>query len=249
MTVTLAAALLAVVSPPAAADGPARADSFPVRLTSSSDQPQIDFTCAKPGYFADIANGSKIFHICGPNGTHAVFFCPDGTRHDGALLSSADGRAHSGPGQRPAVSRRAAVTGRGAVTAAEPGRYPAMDSLRALALDLTNRTTQALTEISHLCVDTGTTFTVTDLARRVEDNLPDDYPAPTTGTATRGDLIARIATGILNGDVFGDVFEVCPARPRVAPKPATRTTPNAAAGQPTPIYCHKVNLVASCSHD
>jgi hypothetical protein len=90
------------------------------------------------------------------------------------------------------------------VTAAAPARYPAVDSKHSLALDLIDRTNQALTDVSQLSVNTGITFSVGDVVRTVEDNLPNDYPAPTKGSATREDLIARIARDILNGEVFED---------------------------------------------
>lgn len=73
-----------------------------------------------------------------------------------------------------------------------------------LALDLFERTERAVESFCHLAVDTGITFKVSDISQMVEAHLPPGYPAPTTGSRTRRDMIEWIASDIITGDAYED---------------------------------------------
>ncbi|MER7196169.1 hypothetical protein [Streptomyces flaveolus] len=68
-----------------------------------------------------------------------------------------------------------------------------------LTQDLIARTSQAVEAVARLAVDTGITFTITDVVDAVERGLPAGYPAPTTGELGRRDVIAQMARAILTG--------------------------------------------------
>ncbi|MEU5974269.1 hypothetical protein [Streptomyces sp. NPDC047315] len=74
----------------------------------------------------------------------------------------------------------------------------------ALAVDLLRRTEAAVEAVAHLAVDTGITFKIDDIVQRVEDELPDDYPSPTTGNQSRRDVVAEMARDILSGEAYDD---------------------------------------------
>ncbi|WP_416520092.1 hypothetical protein [Streptomyces achromogenes] len=73
-----------------------------------------------------------------------------------------------------------------------------------LVRDLIARTEEAMTTVAHLAVDSGVTFTVEDVVDAVERALPVGYPAPTTGSVTRRDVIAQMAQDILSGKMYDD---------------------------------------------
>lgn len=64
------------------------------------------------------------------------------------------------------------------------------------------RTEAAVTEIAHLAADSGITFEITDVVDAVERGLPDNYPAPTTGTETRRTMIGDMAQRIISGELY-----------------------------------------------
>lgn len=72
----------------------------------------------------------------------------------------------------------------------------------SLVLDLIERTEKAVENVSHLAVDTGITFSITDIVDTVERDLPEGYPAPTTGTASRRDVISQMAQDIVSGELY-----------------------------------------------
>lgn len=74
----------------------------------------------------------------------------------------------------------------------------------ALAIDLLARTEKAVHQIAALAQETSITFHIDDVVQRVEDDLPRDYPAPTTGEMTRRDMIRRMAQDIVTGKVYED---------------------------------------------
>ncbi|MFR0358626.1 hypothetical protein [Streptomyces sediminimaris] len=78
------------------------------------------------------------------------------------------------------------------------------DPYEALVHDLIARTEKAVENVAHLATDTDITFQVNDIVDAVERDLPADYPAPTTGSATRRDMIARMARDILSGEMYED---------------------------------------------
>jgi hypothetical protein len=74
----------------------------------------------------------------------------------------------------------------------------------SLALDLFGRTEREVEKVAHLSVDTEITFQVEDIVDAVERGLPEGYPGPVTGAATRRDMIRRMARDILSGDAYED---------------------------------------------
>ncbi|WP_327436433.1 hypothetical protein OG279_37275 (plasmid) [Streptomyces sp. NBC_01201] len=73
-----------------------------------------------------------------------------------------------------------------------------------LVIDLVARTEQAVKTVAHLAVDTTIHFEVSDIVDAVERGLPVGYPAPTTGVASRRDVIAEMARNILSGEMYED---------------------------------------------
>lgn len=72
-----------------------------------------------------------------------------------------------------------------------------------LVLDLIGRTEKAVEKVARLAVDTGITFSVPDVVQCVEDDLPADYPAPAVGgVAARREMVGRMATDIVSGDMY-----------------------------------------------
>ncbi|MFJ2906531.1 hypothetical protein [Streptomyces sp. NPDC087212] len=70
----------------------------------------------------------------------------------------------------------------------------------SLATDLLSRTEKAIDTIVSLSVDTGITFTISDIVQRVEDGLPEGYPESSTGTRTRRDVVAEMARELLSDE-------------------------------------------------
>ncbi|MFS0695112.1 hypothetical protein [Streptomyces nitrosporeus] len=73
-----------------------------------------------------------------------------------------------------------------------------------LAVDLIRRTETAVAAVAALAVDTGITFQLSDVAKKVEDDLPADYPALTAGTMTRSEVIEAMARDIFTGAMYED---------------------------------------------
>ncbi len=76
-------------------------------------------------------------------------------------------------------------------------------NFEALAIDLMRRTERSVERVMQLAVDTGITFQVSDIVEAVEDELPADYPGPTTGL-TRRDMISRMAQDVISGEAYAD---------------------------------------------
>jgi len=77
-----------------------------------------------------------------------------------------------------------------------------MKDYEALVRDLVARTERAVESVAHLAVDSNITFKIADIVDAVERGLPADYPAPTTGTTTRRDVIEGMARDILSGEMY-----------------------------------------------
>lgn len=74
--------------------------------------------------------------------------------------------------------------------------------MEAVVLDLIRRTEEAAHEVAHVIVNTGVTMTVRDIVEKVERGLPVGYPRPAVGS--RLDLLTRIATDVMTGDLYDD---------------------------------------------
>lgn len=72
----------------------------------------------------------------------------------------------------------------------------------ALVVDLIRRTEDAVEAVAALAVDTGITFQLSDVVTKVEDDLPADYPAPTSGSVTRAEVIGAMARDIFTGEMY-----------------------------------------------
>ncbi|MEU7642094.1 hypothetical protein AB0C11_39780 [Streptomyces sp. NPDC039016] len=72
----------------------------------------------------------------------------------------------------------------------------------ALAVDLLRRSEAAMETVAALSVDTGITFTIEDVVKKVEDDLPADYPEATTGDTSRRDVIAEMVRDIFTGEAY-----------------------------------------------
>ncbi|MFB7907675.1 hypothetical protein ACFC1T_14680 [Kitasatospora sp. NPDC056076] len=75
----------------------------------------------------------------------------------------------------------------------------------SLIVDLIGRVERALTDVAHLAVDTGVTFSVVDVVDAVERALPVGYPAPAVdGVAGRRALVQQIAESAISGQLYED---------------------------------------------
>ncbi|MFD4788264.1 hypothetical protein ACFWN1_14635 [Streptomyces sp. NPDC058459] len=75
-------------------------------------------------------------------------------------------------------------------------------NMELIVHDLHARAEQEIRKFAHLAVDSGVSFPVSDVVDAVEQGLPEWYPAPTLGTATRRDMIERVVQGILSGEAY-----------------------------------------------
>ncbi|WP_274912150.1 hypothetical protein [Streptomyces sp. WZ-12] len=81
----------------------------------------------------------------------------------------------------------------------------ALDDYDTLVHDLIRRTEAAVDVIAPIAVDTGITFQIEDIVRKVEDGLPPDYPEAAIGNDwTRRDVIAAMARDLFSGDMYDD---------------------------------------------
>lgn len=73
-----------------------------------------------------------------------------------------------------------------------------------LARDLIARTETALKTVARLAVDTGITFSITDVVDAVERDLPAGYPAPAEVVTGRRGIITRMTQDLLSGEMYAD---------------------------------------------
>ena len=75
-----------------------------------------------------------------------------------------------------------------------------MVTLEAVVFDLIVRVETSARKLADLSLDTGITFTATDIVDDVERGLPPGYPAPIrTGADGRRELIATVVHDVLGG--------------------------------------------------
>lgn len=73
-----------------------------------------------------------------------------------------------------------------------------------LADDLFARVEGAVRDTCHLVIASGVPLTSEDIVDKVERGLPTGYPAPTSGMATRRDVIRGMVLDTLPGDAYRD---------------------------------------------
>lgn len=82
-----------------------------------------------------------------------------------------------------------------------PGHLSDQDT-EHLAVDLLTRTETAVEQICRTAVDTGITFTVTDIVDAVERALPAGYPTGEDWEGGRRNMIERMAQDLLSGEAY-----------------------------------------------
>ncbi|WP_335983074.1 hypothetical protein [Streptomyces sp. CA2R106] len=71
-----------------------------------------------------------------------------------------------------------------------------------LAIDLIQRTEQAVDSVVRIMEDTGVTFTIGDIVQKIERELPDGYAASVVDAVTLRELITDMVDSMVSGEAY-----------------------------------------------